>query len=77
MWANMVVFDICELLHCFISLLLYVILMEIYLLILQCVEITLHRCIIIGISGFAHALCNIMVVTVFDKSFRRILHALI
>lgn len=45
--------------------------------VLQCIEVSLRWCIIVRISGFAHALSDAKILTEFSEFFRSVLTSLI
>ena len=77
MRAYMIVVDIGKFLHCLVEFFLCFELIQICAFILQCIEVTLHRCIVIGITCFAHTLRHIHWLAKISKCLRCILWALI
>ena len=71
--AHMIIINICEFLYSLIKCFFRSEFIQICALIFQCVEITLHRCVVIWGTCLAHALRHIYGFTEFDKCFRRIL----
>ena len=69
----MIVGNICEFLDSLIKRFFRSEFIQVYALIFQCVEIALHRCVVIWVTCLAHALRHIYGFTEFDKCFRRIL----
>lgn len=72
-WTNMIIINVCKFFYLLIECLLCCKLIQICAFILQGIEITLHRCIVVRISCFAHALCHIYRFAEFGKCFGRIL----
>lgn len=67
MRADMIIGNIGKFLHCLIQTFFCLEFIQIDAFILQCIEITFHRCIVIWISGFAHALCYMDRFAEFDE----------
>ena len=72
-WTNMIIINVCKFFYLLIECFLCCKLIQICAFILQGIEITLHRCIVVRISCFAHALCHIYRFAEFGKCFGRIL----
>ena len=72
-WTNMIIINVCKFFYLLIECFLCCKLIQICAFILQGIEVTLHRCIVVRISCFAHALCHIYRVAEFGKCFGRIL----
>ena len=73
MGTHMIVGNICEFLDSLIKRFFRSEFIQVYALIFQCVEIALHRRVVIWVTCLAHALRHIYGFTEFDKCFRRIL----
>ena len=58
MGAHMVIRGIGEFLHCLVHLLLRPEFIQIGAFVLQSVEVPFHRCVVVWVSGFAHALSH-------------------
>ena len=72
-WTNMIIINVCKFFYLLIECFLCCKLIQICAFILQGIEVTLHRCIVVRISCFAHALCHIYRFAEFGKCFGRIL----
>ena len=72
-WTNMIIINVCKFFYLLIECFLCCKLIQICSFILQGIEVTLHRCIVVRISCFAHALCHIYRFAEFGKCFGRIL----
>ena len=72
-WTNMIIINVCKFFYLLIECFLCCKLIQICAFILQGIEITLHRCIVVRIPCFAHALCHIYRFAEFGKCFGRIL----
>ena len=72
-WTNMIIINVCKFFYLLIECFLCCKLIQICAFILQGIEITLHRCIVVRISCFAHALCHIYRFAEFGKCFGRLL----
>lgn len=68
-WTNMIIINVCKFFYLLIECFLCCKLIQICAFILQGIEITLHRCIVVRISCFAHALCHIYRFAEFGKCF--------
>ena len=73
----MVVRDISEFLHGLVQFLLCPEFIELGTFILQGIEVPFHWRIVVGVSGFAHALCHMDGFAVFYESLRCILAPLV
>ena len=58
-WTNMIIINVCKFFYLLIECFLCCKLIQICAFILQGIEVTLHRCIVVRIPCFAHALCHI------------------
>ena len=72
-WTNMIIINVCKFFYLLIECFLCCKLIQICAFILQGIEVTLHRCIVVRIPCFAHALCHIYRFAEFGKCFGRIL----
>lgn len=72
-WTNMIIINVCKFFYLLIECFLCCKLIQICAFILQGIEVTLHRCIVVRISCFAHALCHIYRFAEFGKCFGRLL----
>ena len=73
----MIVGHVRKFLYGSIEFLICVVIMQINQFIFQGIIVALHGCIVIGVSGFAHALCDSCFFTEFHKIPRRILASLV
>ena len=72
-WTNMIIINVCKFFYLLIECFLCCKFIQICAFILQGIEVTLHRCIVVRISCVAHALCHIYRFAEFGKCFGRIL----